>query len=93
MLTLIWLHLLQLAVDTATRHFPHISKDSLKFQTNELEICDGEYVDISPETWGDVIDLIASISIPEAKAPELSVPSVSKPKQQCTLIMMSPMTI
>lgn len=45
----------------------------MNFRTDELDVCDGHNVDISPETWGDVIDLISSVSIVEAKPPKPSV--------------------
>ena len=55
----------QLAVDFARRHFPQVAKDRILFKTNELDICDGHYVVISPESWDIVADSIVLIEVSE----------------------------
>ncbi|KAJ7762959.1 hypothetical protein B0H16DRAFT_1311466, partial [Mycena metata] len=49
------------AVDAARRHFPAIKAEDMVFQTKDLAICDDELIDIAPESWDLVIDLITSI--------------------------------
>ncbi|KAG2066539.1 hypothetical protein BDR04DRAFT_1129959 [Suillus decipiens] len=44
-------------LDSAYCHFPSIPRDVITLQTNQLDVCDGYYVDITAETWGDVMDL------------------------------------
>jgi hypothetical protein len=46
-------------VATAQKHFPDIS--DIIFETKELDICEGEWMEISPECWIDAIQMISSI--------------------------------
>ncbi|KAG1844210.1 hypothetical protein DFJ58DRAFT_31329 [Suillus subalutaceus] len=50
-------------LDTACKHFPGIPRDVVTFQTNEFDICDGHYVDITAEIWVDVIDWLSVIEV------------------------------
>ncbi|KAG2038512.1 hypothetical protein BDR03DRAFT_954278 [Suillus americanus] len=52
-----------LMLDSAYRHFPSIPKDVVKLQTNQLDACNGHYVDITAEIWDDVIDLLNVIEV------------------------------
>ncbi|KAJ7177172.1 hypothetical protein C8R46DRAFT_889544 [Mycena filopes] len=44
------------AIVAARRHFPAIKADDMVFQTKELDICEGELVDIAPESWELMVD-------------------------------------
>lgn len=50
-------------LDSAYCHFPSISRDVITLQTNQLDVCDGYYVDITAETWGDVMDLFNVVEV------------------------------
>ncbi|KAG1852767.1 hypothetical protein DFJ58DRAFT_703778 [Suillus subalutaceus] len=60
-------------LDNACKHFPTIPRDAVTFQTNQLDICEGHYVDITAETWDKVIDLLTSVEVTRAEIP-LPVP-------------------
>ncbi|KAK0488267.1 hypothetical protein EDD18DRAFT_593349 [Armillaria luteobubalina] len=45
------------------KHFPTLSRDAMIIQTNNLDICKKEYVDIPGELWGDIGPRIRSIKI------------------------------
>ncbi|KAG2036991.1 hypothetical protein BDR03DRAFT_958227, partial [Suillus americanus] len=47
-----------LMLDTACQHFPSIPRYMVKLQTNRLDVCEGQYVDITADIWDDVIDLL-----------------------------------
>jgi hypothetical protein len=50
-------------LDSARKYFPNISRDAITLQTNQLDVCDGHYVDITAEMWDDVIDLLDVIEV------------------------------
>ncbi|KAG1742154.1 hypothetical protein EDB19DRAFT_674692 [Suillus lakei] len=52
-----------LMLDSACKHFPSIPRDVVTLQTNQLDICDGHYVDITAEIWDDVIDLLTFVEV------------------------------
>jgi hypothetical protein len=56
-------------LDSACKHFPTIPKDLMAFQTNQLDICEGHYVDITAETWDKVIDLLSSVEVTRLEVP------------------------
>ncbi|KAG2128624.1 uncharacterized protein EDB93DRAFT_1184327 [Suillus bovinus] len=61
-----------LMLDTACKYFPGIPKDMITLQTNQLDVCGGCYVDITPEVWDDVVDLLNVIEI--TRATEATLP-------------------
>jgi hypothetical protein len=50
-------------LDSARKYFPNISRDAITLQTNQLDVCNGHYVDITAEMWDDVIDLLDVIEV------------------------------
>ncbi|KAG1851699.1 hypothetical protein F4604DRAFT_1959195 [Suillus subluteus] len=50
-------------LDSASKYFPGIPRDVVTLQTNEFDICDGHYVDITAEIWVDVIDWLSVIEV------------------------------
>ncbi|KAG1811210.1 uncharacterized protein BJ212DRAFT_1483869 [Suillus subaureus] len=50
-------------LNSACKHFPRIPKDVITLRTNQLDACDGHYVDIVAETWDDVVDLLSVIEV------------------------------
>lgn len=56
-------------LDNACKHFPTIPRDLMAFQTNQLDICEGHYVDITAETWDKVIDLLSSVEVTRSELP------------------------
>ncbi|KAK0184726.1 hypothetical protein F5146DRAFT_1073457 [Armillaria mellea] len=50
-------------LSTLQKHFPSISKDSMVIQTNELEVCLGEYADIADGLWPEMSLWIHSIRV------------------------------
>jgi hypothetical protein len=38
------------------RHFPHLNKKRIVFQTNKLDMCGGAFIQITQETWTDIVD-------------------------------------
>ncbi|KAG1851694.1 hypothetical protein F4604DRAFT_1933975 [Suillus subluteus] len=61
-------------LDTACKHFPSIPRYLVKLQTNHLDVCDGHYVDITPDIWDDVIDLLNVIEVTQRAEKTLPVP-------------------
>jgi hypothetical protein len=55
----------QLATDVACKYFRDLSRDLVFLQTKELEISGGYYVDITEESWADVIELISQVEVTE----------------------------
>jgi len=56
-------------LDGACKHFPTIPRDAVTFQTNQLDICEGHYVDITAESWDKVIDLLTSVEVTRTEIP------------------------
>ncbi|KAG0706640.1 hypothetical protein DFH29DRAFT_900603 [Suillus ampliporus] len=56
-------------LDAAHKYFPSIPRDAVTLQTNQLDICDGHSVDITSETWDDVIDSITFVEVIRAEIP------------------------
>ncbi|KAG2153927.1 hypothetical protein DEU56DRAFT_897960 [Suillus clintonianus] len=56
-----------LMLDSACKHFPSIPRHAVSLQTNQLDICDGHYVDITAEIWDNVIDLLNCIEVTHAE--------------------------
>ncbi|KAJ7493842.1 hypothetical protein FB451DRAFT_1164712 [Mycena latifolia] len=52
-------------MESARRHFPTVDHSRLVSQTDQLAIADAELVDISPESWEIVVDLVSSVFIAE----------------------------
>jgi hypothetical protein len=63
----------KLMLDSACKHFPTIPRDAMTFQTNQLDICEGQYVDITAESWDKVVDLLTSVEVTRTEIP-LPVP-------------------
>ncbi|KAJ7177128.1 hypothetical protein C8R46DRAFT_1188738 [Mycena filopes] len=67
------------AIDAARRHFPAIKAEDMVLQTKELEICEGELVDIAPESWELMVDSMTSISVVERhECPQENKPVVPR---------------
>jgi hypothetical protein len=54
-------------LDSACKHFPNIPRNVVTLQTNQLDICDGHFVDITAEIWDDVIDLLTVVEVTRAE--------------------------
>ncbi|KAJ7138854.1 hypothetical protein C8R46DRAFT_1234099 [Mycena filopes] len=66
-------------IDAARRHFPAIKAEDMVLQTKELEICEGELVDIAPESWELMVDSMTSISVVERhECPQENKPIVPR---------------
>ncbi|KAG1769327.1 hypothetical protein EDD22DRAFT_996130 [Suillus occidentalis] len=52
-----------LMLDSACKHFPTIPRDVITLQSNELDDCDGRYVDITADMWDDVVDLLTIVRV------------------------------
>ncbi|KIK35889.1 hypothetical protein CY34DRAFT_811814 [Suillus luteus UH-Slu-Lm8-n1] len=62
-----------LMLDSAFKHFPSIPRDVITLQSDKLDDCDGRYVDITAETWDDVIDLLTVAQV--TRRAEMSSPA------------------
>ncbi|KAG2152605.1 uncharacterized protein EDB93DRAFT_254693 [Suillus bovinus] len=73
-----------LVLDSACKHFPSISRDEVTFQTNQLDVCDGHYVDITAEIWDDAVDLLNIVEVTRRAESISSVPlpNISLPNNQ-----------
>ncbi|KAG1812600.1 uncharacterized protein BJ212DRAFT_1483207 [Suillus subaureus] len=56
-----------LMLDSACKHFPSIPRDVVTLQTNQLDVCDGHFVDITAETWDEIIDLVTFVEVTRAE--------------------------
>ncbi|KAG1894167.1 uncharacterized protein F5891DRAFT_734363 [Suillus fuscotomentosus] len=80
-----------LMLDSACKHFRNISRDVVIFQTSQLDVCDGYYVDITAEIWFDVIDLLNVVEVARRAEMTLPVPlpldasAISLPDNQSAL--------
>ncbi|KAG1851695.1 hypothetical protein F4604DRAFT_2045770 [Suillus subluteus] len=63
-----------LMLDTACKHFPSIPRDMITLQTNQLDVCDGHYVDITPEIWDDLIDSLHVVEVTRHAEMTLPIP-------------------
>ncbi|KAG1844203.1 hypothetical protein DFJ58DRAFT_31194 [Suillus subalutaceus] len=63
-----------LMLDTACKHFPSIPRDMIMLQTNQLDVCDGHYVDITPEIWDDLIDSLHVVEVTRHAEMTLPIP-------------------
>ncbi|KAG1851689.1 hypothetical protein F4604DRAFT_1959187 [Suillus subluteus] len=63
-----------LMLDSVCKHFPSIPRDAVTLQTNQLDICDGHFVDITAEIWDEIIDLLTFIEVTRAEMPPSPVP-------------------
>ncbi|KAG1749578.1 hypothetical protein EDD22DRAFT_263502 [Suillus occidentalis] len=52
-----------LMLDSACEHFPNIPRNAIKLQTDQLDICNGHYVDITPEIWRDIVYLLTVVEV------------------------------
>jgi hypothetical protein len=50
-------------LDSACQHFPNIPRNAVKLQTDQLDICNGHYVDITAEIWHDVVHLLTVVEV------------------------------
>ncbi|KAG2067784.1 hypothetical protein BDR04DRAFT_1144194 [Suillus decipiens] len=64
----------KLMVNSVCKHFPSILRDAVTLQTNQLDICDGHYVDITAEIWDDVIDLLHVVEVTRCEEMTSPVP-------------------
>ncbi|KAG1769324.1 hypothetical protein EDD22DRAFT_817525 [Suillus occidentalis] len=62
-----------LMLDAAFKHFPSIPRNMITLQTNQIDICDGHYVDITAEIWDDIIDSLTVVEVTRATA-EMTLP-------------------
>jgi len=53
----------KLMLDTACMYFPSIPRHVVTLQTNELDVCEGHFVDITAEIWDDVIALLNVLQV------------------------------
>jgi hypothetical protein len=53
----------KLMLDSACNHFPTIPRDMVTLQTNQLDVCNGHYVDITAEIWDEIIDSLTFIEV------------------------------
>ncbi|KAG1771172.1 hypothetical protein EV702DRAFT_1034180 [Suillus placidus] len=63
-----------LMLDSACKHFPSIPRDVVTLQTNQLDVCNGHYVDITAEIWDDVINLLNFVKVTRRAEMTLPVP-------------------
>ncbi|KAG2037000.1 hypothetical protein BDR03DRAFT_920623 [Suillus americanus] len=63
-----------LMLDAAYKYFPGNPRDVVTLQTNELDVCEGHYVDITAEIWDDVIDLLNVIEVTRGEEMTSPVP-------------------
>ncbi|KAG2046713.1 hypothetical protein BDR06DRAFT_167696 [Suillus hirtellus] len=63
-----------LMFNSACKTFPSISRDILTFQTNQLDVCDGHYVEITAEVWSDIVDLLHVVEVTQRVKMSLPVP-------------------
>ncbi|KAG1841991.1 hypothetical protein C8R48DRAFT_643701 [Suillus tomentosus] len=56
-------------LDNACKHFPTIPRNAMTFQTNQLDICEGQLVNITAETWDKVIESLTSVEVTRAESP------------------------
>jgi hypothetical protein len=59
-------------LDTACMYFPSIPRHVVTLQTNELDVCEGHFVDITAEIWDDVIALLNVLQV--ARRTEITSP-------------------
>ncbi|KAJ7118103.1 hypothetical protein C8R44DRAFT_878737 [Mycena epipterygia] len=59
----------QAATAAALRHFPHMD-GLVTFQTDELDVCAGQFTDISPDIWELAIETISSVLIKAEPMPD-----------------------
>ncbi|KAJ6476703.1 hypothetical protein C8R47DRAFT_1052008 [Mycena vitilis] len=64
----------KMAVETARRHFPSIPEEDLRFQTDELAICDGKMTEIAAESW-NMVDLLSLVAVAERHECPVPVPA------------------
>ncbi|KAJ7757210.1 hypothetical protein DFH07DRAFT_958799 [Mycena maculata] len=57
------------ATATALRHFPHM-KGLLTLQTDELDVCAGQFTDISPDIWEMAVETISSVLVKAEPVPD-----------------------
>ncbi|KIK34865.1 hypothetical protein CY34DRAFT_812610 [Suillus luteus UH-Slu-Lm8-n1] len=50
-------------LDHAYECFPCFPRDVITLRTNQLDTCDGHYVDITPEIWDKVIDSLETAQV------------------------------
>ncbi|KAG1888813.1 hypothetical protein F4604DRAFT_1950600 [Suillus subluteus] len=61
-------------LDSARKYFPSIPKDVVALQTNQLDACNGHYMDITAEIWDNDIDLLNVVEVTR-RAEMTSTPS------------------
>ncbi|KAG1749577.1 hypothetical protein EDD22DRAFT_958005 [Suillus occidentalis] len=75
-----------LVLDVVSKHFPGIPRDVITLQTNQLDVCEGHYVDIMPEIWADVVDFLNIVEVTRAETtlpvPPLDTWAISFPGNQ-----------
>jgi hypothetical protein len=76
----------QLAIDAACKEFQALSKERVILQTNELDICAGQYVNVTDETWNEVVDSVNSLLVVELPQNDMA------PPQDITLVRSSTST-
>lgn len=73
-------------LDAVCKHFPGIPRDLITLQTNQLDVCEGHYVDIMPEIWADVVDFLNIVEVTRAETtlpvPPLDTWAISFPGNQ-----------
>ncbi|KAG1875368.1 hypothetical protein DFJ58DRAFT_909910 [Suillus subalutaceus] len=78
----------KLMLDSVCKHFPSIPRDVVMLQTNQVDACDGHYVDITAETWNDVVDFLNVVEVTRRAEMPLPVPlpldagAISLPENQ-----------
>jgi len=51
------------------RHFPTVPRRAVRLKTDQLDICNGEMAEITPESWEEVIGIISLIIVAESPIP------------------------
>ncbi|KAG2345915.1 hypothetical protein BDR05DRAFT_1012181 [Suillus weaverae] len=66
--------LYNLMLDSACKHFPSVARDVVTLQTNQPDVCEGHYVDVTAEIWDNVIDLLNVVKVTRRAEMTLPVP-------------------
>ncbi|KAJ7893263.1 hypothetical protein B0H13DRAFT_2276648 [Mycena leptocephala] len=67
------------AIDVARRHFPSIKEQNMILQTDQLAICNNNLMDIAPESWETVVDLVSTIIVVERHECTQAIPVAPVP--------------
>jgi hypothetical protein len=57
-------------LDHAHELFPWFPRDVITLRTNQLDTCEGCYVDITPEIWDKVIEWLETVEVTRRTLPD-----------------------